>query len=89
MRKLVPFPNHASLETDDVIFHMADILPLRKGHTLIIPKTHVARLSELPAEYAAAIGEAVSKVANALTQGKSLPRFHFNRRADVYCYPYV
>lgn len=46
-----------------------DILPLRAGHTLVIPKIHYSRVSELPAEFAAAVGEAVSKVANALTQG--------------------
>ena len=46
-----------------------DILPLRRGHTLVIPKTHYSRLSELPLEFAAAVGEAVTKVAQALTQG--------------------
>ncbi|THH31187.1 hypothetical protein EUX98_g3012 [Antrodiella citrinella] len=46
--------------------HGVDILPLRRGHTLVIPKTHYSRVSELPAEFAAAIGMAVSKVANAL-----------------------
>lgn len=46
-------------------------MPLRKGHTLIIPKTHFARLSELPPEFAAAVGEAVTKVAHAITQGVS------------------
>lgn len=44
-------------------------MPLRKGHTLVIPKDHHARVSELPVELAAATGIAVSKVANALTQG--------------------
>lgn len=46
-------------------------MPLRKGHTLIIPKTHFARLSELPPEFAAAVGEAVTKIAHAITQGVS------------------
>ncbi|KAI0947473.1 hypothetical protein AcW1_007693 [Taiwanofungus camphoratus] len=31
-----------------------DILPLRAGHTLVIPKIHYSRVSELPAEFAAA-----------------------------------
>ncbi|KAF7797440.1 hypothetical protein EIP86_008635 [Pleurotus ostreatoroseus] len=44
-----------------------DILPLRPGHTLVIPKIHISRVSELPPEYAAAVGEAISKVSNALT----------------------
>lgn len=47
-----------------------DILPLRKGHTLVIPKAHYSRVSELPPEYAAAAGVAISHVANALTKGQ-------------------
>lgn len=47
-----------------------DILPLRPGHTLVIPKKHISRLSDLPPELAAAVGGAVSKVARALTEGE-------------------
>ncbi|KAK0221669.1 HIT-like domain-containing protein [Armillaria fumosa] len=54
---------------DDKIIAILDILPLRKGHTLVIPKAHYARLSELPPEYAAALGAGVTKIAHALTQG--------------------
>ncbi|KAH6912897.1 HIT-like protein [Coprinopsis sp. MPI-PUGE-AT-0042] len=54
-------------ETDKVIA-ILDILPLREGHTLVIPKSHHSRVSELPQEYAAATGEAVSKVAAAITK---------------------
>ncbi|KAF9463017.1 HIT-like protein [Collybia nuda] len=53
---------------DDNILAILDILPLRKGHTLVIPKVHYSRLSELPPDYAAASGQAVSKVAHALTE---------------------
>ncbi|KAF5382723.1 hypothetical protein D9615_002832 [Tricholomella constricta] len=60
-------PAHRVLEDDDVLA-ILDILPLRRGHTLVIPKVHCARLSELPPNYAAATGKAVSRVANALTQ---------------------
>lgn len=49
---------------------LIDILPLRPGHTLIIPKTHISHVSNLPPEVAAAMGTAVSKVAKALTQGR-------------------
>jgi HIT domain len=52
-----------------------DILPLRKGHTLVIPKIHQSRISELPPDYAASVGEAVSKVADALT--KSMYTKHY------------
>lgn len=44
-------------------------MPLRKGHTLVVPKAHYSRLSELPPEFASAVGEAISKVAHALTRG--------------------
>ncbi len=47
----------------------ADIAPLRRGHTLVIPKTHVSRVSELPGEFAAACGMVVTKVARAITGG--------------------
>jgi hypothetical protein len=49
----------------------ADILPLRPGHTLIVPKIHCSRVSELPQEYAAAIGKAISRISKALTKGAS------------------
>jgi len=51
---------------NDKVIAILDILPLRRGHTLVIPKTHYSRVSELPAEFAAACGEAISQVASAL-----------------------
>jgi len=36
---------------------------------LVIPKAHYSRLSELPQEFAAAVGITLTKVAKALTQG--------------------
>ncbi|KDQ62201.1 hypothetical protein JAAARDRAFT_30102 [Jaapia argillacea MUCL 33604] len=54
-------------ENDKVVAFL-DILPLRQGHTLVVPKTHCPRLSELPADLAAALGEAITKVAHALTK---------------------
>ncbi|KAF9489538.1 HIT-like protein [Pleurotus eryngii] len=60
-------PNFRLHETDKVIA-ILDIMPLRRGHALVIPKVHCSRISELPSEYAAAVGEVVSKVANALTK---------------------
>jgi len=48
---------------------ITDILPLRPGHMLVIPKAHYSRLSELPQEFAAAVGITLTKVAKALTEG--------------------
>lgn len=59
----------------------ADILPLRPGHTLIVPKIHCSRVSELPQEYAAAIGKAISRISKALTKGASLPNHDLNTYA--------
>ncbi|KAI0304402.1 HIT-like protein [Multifurca ochricompacta] len=53
---------------DDYVIAFLDILPLRPGHTLIVPKIHCSRVSELPPEYAASVGKAISKISNALTK---------------------
>lgn len=79
-------------ETDKVIA-ILDILPLRPGHTLVFPKTHISNVSDQPPDIAAAMGMAVSKVASALTQAlqntalnvvcnqeyaQSVPHVHFH-----------
>ncbi|KXN88144.1 Protein hit [Leucoagaricus sp. SymC.cos] len=56
------------LYEDDEVMAILDILPLRPGHTLVIPKIHISRLSDLPPGLAAAVGRAVSRVARALTE---------------------
>ncbi|KAI0356422.1 HIT-like protein [Trametes cingulata] len=43
-------------------------MPLRHGHTLVIPKVHISRVSELPDEFAAECGKAVSRVSRAIAQ---------------------
>ncbi|KJA17489.1 hypothetical protein HYPSUDRAFT_46451 [Hypholoma sublateritium FD-334 SS-4] len=53
---------------DDNVIAILDIMPLRRGHTLVIPKAHISRLSELPSDIAASLGAVVSKVARALTE---------------------
>ncbi|KAJ8523192.1 hypothetical protein ONZ45_g290 [Pleurotus djamor] len=59
-------PSSTVYETEQVIV-ILDIMPLRRGHILAIPKHHCSRLSDLPPDYAGPLGEAISKVANALT----------------------
>ena len=49
---------------------LLDIMPIRRGHTLVVPKAHFMRLSDLPEAQAGALGAAVSKVCNALVKGK-------------------
>jgi diadenosine tetraphosphate (Ap4A) HIT family hydrolase len=53
---------------DDHVIAFLDILPLRPGHTLVVPKFHCARVSELPPEYAGSVGKAISRISNALTK---------------------
>ncbi|KAI0075062.1 HIT-like protein [Panus rudis PR-1116 ss-1] len=60
-------PSYRIFENDRVLA-ILDIQPLRRGHTLVIPKVHCSRVSELPAEYAGATGVAVSRVANAIAK---------------------
>ncbi|EKM79343.1 hypothetical protein AGABI1DRAFT_58879 [Agaricus bisporus var. burnettii JB137-S8] len=56
------------LYEDEEVIAILDILPLRPGHTLVITKAHISKLSELPPELAGAMGKAVSKVARALSE---------------------
>ncbi|EPT05175.1 hypothetical protein FOMPIDRAFT_1111839 [Fomitopsis schrenkii] len=56
------------LYEDELVVAFLDIQPLRPGHVLVVPTTHCSRVSELPAEFAAAVGIAVSKVAHAMTE---------------------
>ncbi|KAK2459649.1 hypothetical protein APHAL10511_008294 [Amanita phalloides] len=60
-------PAYRVYENDKIIV-ILDILPLRPGHMLVIPKAHYSRLSELPEEFASAAGVALSTMAKALTQ---------------------
>jgi len=53
---------------DKEVIAILDILPLRPGHTLVIPKLHCSRVSELPSQYAGKVGETISRVAKALTE---------------------
>jgi len=56
------------LETDSVLAFL-DIAPINKGHTLVIPKTHLENIWELPAGIAVELHEAIRKVGRALMDG--------------------
>lgn len=46
-----------------------DILPLRKGHTLVVPKKHIQQLSHLDPSQAASLGRALVVTARAVGKG--------------------
>ncbi|KAG9010203.1 hypothetical protein FRB94_010902 [Tulasnella sp. JGI-2019a] len=53
---------------NDHVLAILDILPIRQGHILVIPKEHVSRVSDLSEALAAELGKIVSRIANALTK---------------------
>jgi len=55
-------PSYKLIETD-LSFSFLDIGPLSKGHALVIPKYHAAKLHELPDEYLADAMPVAKKIA--------------------------
>ena len=51
---------------DEYVYAFMDIMPLTKGHTLLIPKTHCQDLFEMSEDVAANLYKAAPKVANAI-----------------------
>ncbi|MGL4306516.1 MAG: HIT family protein [Mycobacteriaceae bacterium] len=51
---------------DETVFGFLDIRPIRRGHTLLVPKQHSTNLSDLPPEQGAKLFQAGHKVALAL-----------------------
>ena len=61
-------PSHKVAE-DDKHFAFMEISPLKKGHTLVIPKEHVANVFEATPELWSTVQETVRKVAHAVEKG--------------------
>jgi histidine triad (HIT) family protein len=51
---------------DDEVFAFLDVNPLARGHTLVIPKAHDARIGGLPDGVAASVFTAMSELAPAV-----------------------
>lgn len=60
---------------DDHVLAFLDAQPLARGHTLIIPKTHVERLADLPAPLAGPLFAAVVEVSNTQREQLGAPGF--------------
>ncbi|MGK7379536.1 HIT family protein [Planococcus sp. 1R117A] len=53
---------------DEHVYAFMDIMPLSKGHTLLIPKTHRAYIYDLAPEEAAHLFSVAPKIASALKE---------------------
>ncbi|GAA94385.1 uncharacterized protein L969DRAFT_19450 [Mixia osmundae IAM 14324] len=58
-------PAHIAFENEDVIA-ILDILPISRGHTLVIPKAHHEKVSDLPDAIGASIGRVLPRIARAV-----------------------
>jgi len=65
-------PAHVVYE-DDRVLALLDIHPSAPGHTLIIPKAHVARVEDLPEEDAAALFRALHRLVGRIQAAVDAP----------------
>ncbi|MFV1959762.1 MAG: HIT family protein [Planctomycetota bacterium] len=71
----------ARIHEDDQVLAFLDIGPLQPGHTLVIPKAHHERLTDMPPEAMAALGSVLPVVARAVmevTQAEGFNVFQTN-----------
>ncbi len=61
-------PSHKLYENDKVLAFF-DILPISQGHTIVVPKTHVADVEDLSDEEFCAMTLAVKKIGKAMMDG--------------------
>lgn len=57
-------PNHTVYEDDKTLAFM-DIMPMARGHVLVIPKCEAIELSDMPADYLQAVFTTAQKVIQA------------------------
>jgi histidine triad (HIT) family protein len=61
-------PGHMVLETDDLVAFL-DTRPVFKGHALLVPRTHVETLPDLPAELRDGFLAEAQRLATAVKDG--------------------
>jgi histidine triad (HIT) family protein len=78
-------PCHKVYE-DDLVLSFLDVMPLSKGHTLLIPKEPAATLDALSDESAAAIGRVLPRICRAVMKvtGTSAYNILQNNGADAH-----
>lgn len=62
-------PAHTVYEDAETLAFL-DILPIRKGHTLVVPKRHIGTLGEMDDEAAEAVARTLVKVARGVGSGE-------------------
>jgi len=68
-------PCHRVYE-DEQLLAFLDINPLSRGHTLLLPKTHVARLDECPDELLSALAGRFAPLSRAITAAVGTDSFN-------------
>ncbi|GAA6060734.1 hypothetical protein JCM10212_003778 [Sporobolomyces blumeae] len=66
---------HTVYEDDDVLAFL-DILPIRPGHLLVVPKRHFQRVTNLPDDLSAKVGRALPRIARGLCRAMEQPDFN-------------
>ncbi|GAA5960111.1 hypothetical protein JCM3765_002473 [Sporobolomyces pararoseus] len=61
---------------DEHVLAFLDILPIRRGHLLVVPKQHYERVSYLPDEISAEIGRVLPRISRALCRAVDQPDFN-------------
>ncbi len=61
-------PGHVVLESDDLVAFL-DTRPVFKGHVLLVPRTHVETLPDLPPELRDGFMAAAQRLATAVIEG--------------------
>ncbi len=56
----------AKVYEDDDVLAFLDVGPVSDGHTLVIPKEHVSKLHDCPAELLAQVGSRIASIAGAV-----------------------
>lgn len=68
-------PSHIIYEDADV-FSFLDIMPIARGHTLVIPKEAAVTLDQLSEKAAAAIGRALPRISRAVLAATGATAFN-------------
>lgn len=68
-------PSHKIYEDEHVLAFL-DIMPLSRGHTLVIPKEPAATLDQLSDDAAAAIGRVLPRISRAVLQATGATAFN-------------